>query len=85
MPSKVRKLTVSLDAYTFDLLAALALQADRSLSYVVGLALQHEAVGGGLGSELGAGLDPETHQALRRKHGVRSLEESLKSVVTGGA
>lgn len=76
MALKTRKLTISLDPWTFDLLAALAAHDDRSLSYVVGTCIQREAT-----RQDGRGLAPEVLEALEKKYPVDSSKERLAAVV----
>jgi hypothetical protein len=63
----VRKLSVSLDEYSYDLLVAIAEQIDRSLSYTVCVTIQKWA---------DRSLDQKLQASLAKKHGI--VDESPK-------
>lgn len=58
-----QKLSVSLDPYTYELLQALARDHDRSLSYIICVAIQRHA-------DSDAGLDFDLLKTIRKKHDI---------------
>jgi predicted transcriptional regulator len=62
-----RPLSISLDAYSFDCLRAMADQEDRSLSYVIGEAIREYVKGNEYPD---SGLLPDELEAINDKYGI---------------
>lgn len=69
-----RKVSLSLDEFTLDLLRALAIEKDRSLSYMACVAVQNFAEDVLLGSVIAT---------LKEHHGIQSHEEEAREQAAG--